>query len=107
MPNENEPDAETQDHEQTPASVPEPGNEDLRLEPVKDQPVRWNVEWSEIISADPEKLRYHLANMNEQIRRLYELRTLEKDLGRPLTSDEIDLTLHREKAGQEDEAADR
>src|SRR3954465_11198998 len=84
-----------------------PNENEPKLEPVKDQPARWNVEWSEIISADPEKLRYYLANMNEQVRRLYELRTLERDLGRPLTPEEIDLTLHREKAGQEDESADR
>lgn len=85
-----------------PEKEPDHIDDKLKLEPVKDILTRWDVAWSEIMAANPEQLRSYLANMNEQVRRLYELRTLEMEVGRPLTKEEGDLTLHSEKAGHDD-----
>jgi hypothetical protein len=87
----------------------EPSDEhgELDLPPIKDRPTRWDVTYDEITKADPEQLRHYISNMNDQIRRLYELRRLEMDLGRSLTKNEIDFVLHSEKAGTDDETADR
>ncbi|HET9850363.1 MAG TPA: hypothetical protein VFP35_01925 [Candidatus Saccharimonadales bacterium] len=77
----------------------EPSQEnELKLEPLRERALRWDRTWGEIAGARPDQLAEILADQNEQIKRIYELFTLEMELGRPLTPEEIDITLHREKA---------